>query len=184
MSTEQDFLILDAIDRHKPSSQRELARFSGMSLGKTNYVLKRLVDEGFVKTESCKESTKKSRYLYLLTPKGILTKSLLTVTLAKDRMREFEEFRNLMLKNLKRLQAEGVSRVLVCAPDNVGKFIAHIARRENLNVQAIGTVADPENFDSFERDSYDCILIADDPERFSGLLETSHIPSAQIKYLE
>ena len=183
MSTKQDFLILDAIDRHQPSSQRELARFSGMSLGKTNYVLKRLVDEGLIKISSLKESTKNTHYPYLLTPKGILAKSLLTMTFIQDRMQEFEKFRNRMLENLKALQDQGVNRLLLCGSDNMIKFLAHIAGRENLDLQIVGTASDPKDFERFAEDSYDRILIADHSDRFSQLLATKSIPASRVTYL-
>ena len=59
-------------------STRALADAVGISNGSAYYVLKALVDKGFVKLESFRNSSRKRNYSYLLTPKGMSEKSLLT----------------------------------------------------------------------------------------------------------
>ena len=142
-----------------------------------------LVDEGLIKLSTFKESTKKTHYPYLLTPKGILAKSLSTMTFIQDRMLEFEEFRNRLLENLRALQDQGVKRLLLCGSENMIKFLAHIAGRENLDLEIIGAASDPKDFERFAEDSYDCILIADHPDRFSQFLANKSIPASRVTYL-
>ncbi len=55
-------------------SQRDLSRALGLSLGKTNYVLRALVDKGLVKIGNFRRSNKKLSYAYLLTPSGVREK--------------------------------------------------------------------------------------------------------------
>lgn len=56
----------------------ELAQKVRISNGSACYLLILLIDKGFVKLVNLKESEQKIKYSYLLTPKGIREKSLIT----------------------------------------------------------------------------------------------------------
>lgn len=71
-------------------NQRDLADALGVSLGKTNYCLKALLDKGFIKMQSFSKSQKKLAYAYLLTPVGIAEKAGLTVRFLERKMAEYE----------------------------------------------------------------------------------------------
>jgi len=73
------------------TSQRELAKRLGISLGGINYCLKALVDVGYVKVSRFKRSKKKLGYAYVLTPSGIRAKSQITARFLSHKMREHEE---------------------------------------------------------------------------------------------
>ncbi len=182
MSPEQNFLILDAIQRHRPRNQRELASCCGLSLGKTNSVLRKLVNEGLVKTEASKGDGK-TRRIYLLTAKGIEAKSALSTSFISIRMKEFEDFRNRLLESLLGLQKEGIDRLLVLGSQSVGKLLSHIARRENLAIRVVGTASTTDHFSCFDEDAYDRILFAEDSSAFSKLINAGLIPEEKITYL-
>ena len=71
--------------------QKTLADSLGFSVGKINYILKGLVEKGFVKTERFLKSENKKGYRYLLTPSGIETKIELTKTYIAIKKQEYEE---------------------------------------------------------------------------------------------
>ncbi len=73
--------------------QRQMAGEMGISLGKFNYCLKKLVKKGFVKIEGFTSSENKAAYMYILTPNGIEEKSRITVSFLKRKMKEFEEIK-------------------------------------------------------------------------------------------
>ena len=54
--------------------QKSLASDLGFSVGKVNYIVRALVDKGFVKAERFAKSGNKKGYRYLLTRKGIAEK--------------------------------------------------------------------------------------------------------------
>jgi MarR family transcriptional regulator, temperature-dependent positive regulator of motility len=83
-------------------SQRELATSLGMSLGKANYLLRALIEKGFVKAENYRKSNNKLAYLYLLTPSGIAAKAELTRQFLARKVRDYEELR----LEIERLQHE------------------------------------------------------------------------------
>jgi len=47
--SEKHFQILETLDEQEISTQRQLADFTGISLGQINYVLKQFLSKGLVK---------------------------------------------------------------------------------------------------------------------------------------
>ena len=71
-------------------SQRDLADALGVSLGKTNYCLKALLDKGFINMQSFRKSPNKLAYAYLLTHVGMTEEVGLTVRFLERKVAEFE----------------------------------------------------------------------------------------------
>ena len=95
MNDSQDLLNLMRVIKKKPElSQRELAKDLGFSLGKLNYCLKALKNKGLVKIRNfSKKSEKISNIKYILTPKGIIERTKLTVNFMKKKMEEYDELK-------------------------------------------------------------------------------------------
>ena len=93
MKKQEELEILRTIDKKKDSSQRELARELGFSLGKLNYCLNALKQKGFLKIKNFKKNKKKIGYLYLLTPLGISKKTKLTISFMQRKMEEYDELK-------------------------------------------------------------------------------------------
>jgi EPS-associated MarR family transcriptional regulator len=70
--------VLQIIRNNPQMTSRELAKEVGISNGSAYYLLTSLIDKGFVKLLNFKKNSQKSKYSYLLTPKGIREKSLIT----------------------------------------------------------------------------------------------------------
>ena len=90
---EDYFLILRKIAKKSRQSQRQMAEDLGFSLGKLNYSLKELQKKGLVSVENFKKSKKKINYFYALTPKGISSKTILTINFMKKKMKEYDELK-------------------------------------------------------------------------------------------
>tara|TARA_B100002052_G_C15405954_1_gene386166 strand:+ start:69 stop:380 length:312 start_codon:yes stop_codon:yes gene_type:complete len=103
MKPDQDhFEVLRKIDKKPNSSQRQLAKGLGFSLGKLNYCLKALQNKGLVKIKNFKQQPKKISYMrYVLTPKGISERSRLTLNFMKRKMQEYDELKKELKKNKK-----------------------------------------------------------------------------------
>ena len=94
MTDNQDhFEVLRKIKSNPNSSQRELAGELGFSLGKVNYCLLSLKKRGLIKINNFKKSNNKFKYTYILTPKGLATKTQLTLNFMKRKMKEFDELK-------------------------------------------------------------------------------------------
>ena len=70
-------------------SQRALARALGISLGRTNYCLRALIEQGWVKVQNFRGNQNKLAYLYLLTPQGIEAKARITARFLKRKEAEY-----------------------------------------------------------------------------------------------
>lgn len=84
------FRILRLLEENPEMSQRDLAREVGISTGSANYVLKALVEKGFVKLGNFRAAEDKRRYAYLLTPKGLAEKAAITQRFLARKIAEFE----------------------------------------------------------------------------------------------
>ena len=94
--------VLRFMEDNPGATQRDMAKLLGISLGKVNYCIKALIDKGLVKTSNFNKNENKRSYLYLLTPKGIETKSGLTISFLKRKMQEYE----LLKSEIEHLQKE------------------------------------------------------------------------------
>jgi len=94
MDKKEDQLdILRKVEKKPNSTQRELAKELGFSLGKFNYCIKALQQKGFIKIKNFKRNPKKINYLYVLTPQGISEKTKLTLNFMKRKIREYDELK-------------------------------------------------------------------------------------------
>tara|TARA_B110001450_G_C17493784_1_gene429463 strand:+ start:248 stop:589 length:342 start_codon:yes stop_codon:yes gene_type:complete len=82
---------LKLLEKNPELTQRELAVELGLSLGKTHYVLKSLVDIGLVKVANFQRSDNKWGYAYLLTPRGIAEKATITIRFLVRKQEEFKQ---------------------------------------------------------------------------------------------
>ena len=85
------FEVLRTIDNNPNITQRELAYKLGFSLGKINYCISALKIKGLIKINNFKKNQNKLNYFYLLTPKGIVQKTDLTIKFMKVKMKEYDE---------------------------------------------------------------------------------------------
>ncbi len=94
MKNNQDhFNVLRRIEKKPESSQRELAQDLDFSLGKLNYCLKALKSKGLIKIQNFKNNPNKINYIYVLTPKGVVEKTKLTIDFMNRKMKEYEELK-------------------------------------------------------------------------------------------
>ena len=84
------FRVLQIINENPQLTTREIAQEVGISNGSAYYLLTSLINMGFVKLSNFKNSSQKVKYSYLLTPKGIREKSLITSKFLTRKKQEFE----------------------------------------------------------------------------------------------
>jgi len=115
------FRVLRLLEANPAMQQRELADELGVSLGKTNYCLKALLDKGMLKMHNFKSSKRKLAYAYLLTPKGIAEKASLTGRFLQRKMDEYAvlnaEIESLMREQLNQLKGSALGADVLIAAD-------------------------------------------------------------------
>lgn len=87
---EAHYKLLRLIESRPQLTQRQLAHELGMSLGKINYCIHALIEKGWVKARNFRNNSNKLSYAYLLTPKGIEQKAVITVQFLRRKVSEYE----------------------------------------------------------------------------------------------
>lgn len=87
---ETRYRILKLLEEYPETSQRQLADALGISLGKANYCLKALIDNGWVKARNFARNSNKRSYAYWLTAKGIQEKARVTKRFLQRKLQEHE----------------------------------------------------------------------------------------------
>ena len=98
--SETELEILRNLEENPNLTQRQMAKEIGMSLGKTNYLIKALLNKGLLMINNFKTSDNKLRYLYILTPKGLEVRRKLTVLFLQRKSEEFDKLK----KEMERIQ--------------------------------------------------------------------------------
>ena len=71
-----------------------MAEELGFSLGKLNYCLKQLKRKGLIKINNFRKNKKKINYIYILTPKGITSKTILTLNFMRKKIEEYNQLKS------------------------------------------------------------------------------------------
>lgn len=88
--TEQSLRVLRLLQDNPDITQRQMASELGISLGRLNYCLKALVQKGWVKMDNFSRNPSKLKYSYLLTPRGVKAKTVLTARFLRRKLAEYE----------------------------------------------------------------------------------------------
>ena len=95
MSNEEiEYKALKVLEANPQLSQRQLSAGLGISLGKAHYVLKSLIEVGWVKLDNFRRSDNKLGYAYVLTPAGIAEKAKITSRFLVRKQREYMVLRS------------------------------------------------------------------------------------------
>jgi EPS-associated MarR family transcriptional regulator len=92
--TEDHIDLIHAIEGNSKASQRQIAKKTGLSIGKVNYIIKALIDIGFIKINNFNKSNTKLDYAYILTPKGIIEKTKITKNFIIKKKKEYDKLRS------------------------------------------------------------------------------------------
>lgn len=98
--------LLKLLEIHPEYTQRQLSRELGLSLGKTHYLLRAMLDKGLVKAQNFRRNDHKLGYLYVLTPVGARRKLQLTRAFLADKEREYDLLRGQIAALRRELSSE------------------------------------------------------------------------------
>ena len=88
---ELEYRALKLLEQQPDLTQRQLAEELGVSLGKTHYLVKSLIDVGWVKLDNFQRPDNKWGYAYLLTPTRIVEKAAITARFLLRKQREYTQ---------------------------------------------------------------------------------------------
>ena len=93
-SSDSEYKILKLLEENPNLTQRQVAEKLGVSLGKTHYLIRALIDKGLLKLSNFKNSDNKIAYLYVLTPKGISEKTELARAFLSRKKEEYSKLKS------------------------------------------------------------------------------------------
>lgn len=99
---ELEFRALKLVEQHPTITQRQLSKELGVSLGKAHYVIKALIEVGWIKLDNFQRSDNKIGYAYLLTPAGVIEKAKITRRFLLRKQQEYEQLK----QEIEQLQSE------------------------------------------------------------------------------
>ena len=155
------FQVLDTLDRHEISTQRQLAESSGISLGQANYVIKSLLERGLVKIGNFRKNPKKIGYMYLLTPKGLEAKSSLAAKFVLSRLRQYHDLRERLRERLATVEKDGIRRVVFVGPEMVKDVLLSVIHDEGLDLRLVGEFRELSGLKDLDPGVYDVALVLD-----------------------
>ena len=92
---EQEILyrLLNLLADEPQLRQLDMARMTGISVGKVNSCISELAKQGLIKVKRFKSAKNRVPYSYILTPHGIEEKGRITVRFLKRKIAEYEEIK-------------------------------------------------------------------------------------------
>lgn len=103
---ELEYRVLKILEQQPDLTQRQLAAELGISLGKTHYLVKSLIDVGWVKLDNFQRSGNKWGYAYLLTPTGIVEKTAITARFLVRKQREHTQLQEEIIQLQKEVRQQ------------------------------------------------------------------------------
>ena len=102
IETDEMLRLLRVVKENPQMTQRDLSFSIGVSLGKVNFLMKAMIDKGFIKAQNFRNARNKTAYLYNLTPSGLEAKARITYHFLKRKMAEYEKLE----KEIQQLKTE------------------------------------------------------------------------------
>lgn len=182
--SEKSFQILDVLDRHEISSQRQLAEHSGVSLAQVNYLLKRLLEKGLVKTRNFRKNPHKSAYLYLLTPDGMEAKSKAAVKFLMSKLREYNHLRGVLYQKLASIEKRSPARIIFVGPPVVKQFVVSVIAEKGLKLILVDHFNHWRALEEIDPESFDIALLFDgNSEGLKKISDNLSIPEKKLAVL-
>ncbi len=142
-----DYKILEAVhDKEGSVTQRHISEKIGRSVASVNFALRLLAVKGYIKISGANPRNLK----YHLTPSGVLQKSILAYNFFKRQSDLYEHVRNDVLHKLKKLQADGISKVALYGWTPFTESAMLYLMSEGIGVTAL-YVEDPKGMEHVNR---------------------------------
>lgn len=182
--SDKSFQILDALDRHEVNTQRQLAEYSGVSLAQVNYLLQRLLQKGLVKVKNFKKNPDKTRYLYLLTPRGLEAKSQAAGRFFMSKLREYNRIRNRLHRKLSAFENGSPLRVALVGPALLKDFVDSVIHENHLQLALAYQLNHWKDLKKIDPESFDIALISDgNSDVVAEISEQLNVPMTKLAAL-
>jgi hypothetical protein len=113
--------LFNSVEMSPKVNQRQLARELDVSLGLTNTYFQRVLKKGWIRAQQVKPR----RWLYFLTPQGVLEKSRLSLSYMHRTLQSFRELKSKGDDHLKILSEKGVQGIHLCGNNDLTEVLSY-----------------------------------------------------------
>ena len=157
--------LMDALTESQRTTQRELSRRAGISLGLTNLLLERMARRAWVKLTTISPR----RMLYALTPKGVAEKARKTRDWVRHTYRYFSETRGFLVEELNKKRCV---RVACFGTGPLAEMVNDAAREARVRV--VGEFKTPHDLGRLDCDG---VVLVEKPSRAALAEIRRRVPS-------
>jgi DNA-binding MarR family transcriptional regulator len=136
----RELQVLEEVSHRPDVSQRQLADRLGVALGATNVLIRRLAEQGYIRTSKVGWR----RWSYAITATGVSHKEALTQGVVERFLRGYNAFRAVVTAELKEAGLSKRPRVAVIGPDDMSELV-YLALTD-LGVARVAFYAAPTHF--------------------------------------
>ena len=151
--------LFNTVENSPEINQRQLAQELDVSLGLTNTYFQRVLKKGWVRAKQVKPR----RWLYFLTPQGVLEKSRLSLSYMHRTLQSFRELKSKGDEHLKILSEKGVQGIHLCGDNDLTEVLSYCF--SGFEIELLSIISEKDLLDNPEQ-SLNTIL----PELKSGEL--------------
>jgi DNA-binding Lrp family transcriptional regulator len=136
----RDLRLLEELEKNPVISQRELSHKFNIALGLTNACLRRMARNGWIRIRDLNPR----KIGYYLTPKGVIEKGKLTLSLVSFRVQHYAELKKIIATRFLEMQNRGLRRIVFYGISDEME-VAYITL-QGVNLKLVGIVEDDEKF--------------------------------------
>lgn len=152
---DKEYIILESIDNNSMTTQRELSKKLGISLGSINLLINKMVREGLIKIEKANANT----ILYMLTPKGFMEKLNKTYDYIRIHYKYITEIKEKFKYQLSNLNYKG-KIIVILGQDEISDLVGTAIKE--LNKPNLMQASNSEDVDSVS-----CLIVVLDNEMYN-----------------
>jgi DNA-binding MarR family transcriptional regulator len=122
--------ILEHIESNPDSTQSSLAEHLGVAVGTVNFVVRRMIDKGYIQVKRLE----RKRLKYMLTPQGIAIRAKLAMISIEYSMRLYRVVRTEARRLLVKVKRAGAEGVIIDGKGEIAEIVGLTCLELNLKV--------------------------------------------------
>jgi len=130
-NAEHELRILEEIERNPETTQATLAAQLGVAVGSINFVIKRLVNKGYVHVKQLQ----RRRLKYIITPKGLALRSKLAKDSLQYSMRLYRETRATARQFIAEVERRGGDQLAIRGDSELAEVVALTCLEMNIAIR-------------------------------------------------
>ncbi len=125
--------LFNQVEKRPDINQRKLARELDISLGLANTYFQRVLKKGWIRAKQVKAR----RWLYFITPQGVMEKSRLSLSYMHRTLETFRELKNKGDEHLRTLSTKGVKGIHLCGEDDLTEILSFCFSGHNIELCSV-----------------------------------------------